>query len=206
MKKQTRLLCFPRLSRPRALRVAVHGCPSTWRSKLTIKNSPHVNKYFKWKLQEVKRDSNCSQVNPVLSLWSPKQWNRGSGFESHSGHYVFFCIATGRLSYHGVSETRLYKTWTSETLKRNGKGQWTKRKRPKYLTKIRKNIISLSLKLRVETVNFYHSFIHQWLYSPLLGSGLFFGFVIFFYTVGRTPRTGDQPVARPLPIHRTTQT
>jgi hypothetical protein len=27
-----------------------------------------------------------------------------------------------------------------------------------------------------------------------------------FYTVGRTPWTGDQPVARPLPAHRTAQT
>jgi hypothetical protein len=26
------------------------------------------------------------------------------------------------------------------------------------------------------------------------------------YTVGRTPRTGDQPVARSLPIHRSAQT
>jgi hypothetical protein len=26
------------------------------------------------------------------------------------------------------------------------------------------------------------------------------------YTVGRTPWMGDQPVARPLPAHRTTQT
>jgi hypothetical protein len=50
----------------------------------------------------------------------------------------------------------------------------------------------------------YSSFIHQWLYSPLLGPGLFFIFVIFF-TDGRTPWTGDQPVARPLPTHRTTQ-
>jgi hypothetical protein len=32
-----------------------------------------------------------------------------------------------------------------------------------------------------------------------------FGFLIL-YTVGRTPWTGDQPVARPLPTHRTTQT
>jgi hypothetical protein len=37
-----------------------------------------------------------------------------------------------------------------------------------------------------------------WLY------GRFFSFLIL-YTVGRTPRTGDQPVARPLPTHRTTQ-
>jgi hypothetical protein len=28
----------------------------------------------------------------------------------------------------------------------------------------------------------------------------------FFYTDGRTPWTSDQPVARSLPIHRTTQT
>jgi hypothetical protein len=47
------------------------------------------------------------------------------------------------------------------------------------------------------------SFIHQRLYSPLLGPGLFFSFVI--YTDGRTPWTSDQPVARPLPSHRTTQ-
>jgi hypothetical protein len=32
-------------------------------------------------------------------------------------------------------------------------------------------------------------------------------FLVFnLYTVGRTPWTGDQPVARPLPTHRTTQT
>jgi hypothetical protein len=40
---------------------------------------------------------------------------------------------------------------------------------------------------------------------PLLGLGRFFGFFIF-YKVDRTPWTGDQSVARPLPVHRTTQT
>jgi hypothetical protein len=44
-----------------------------------------------------------------------------------------------------------------------------------------------------------------WLYSPLLDLGRFFSFLTI-YTVGRTPWTGDQPVARPLPTHRTTQT
>jgi hypothetical protein len=34
---------------------------------------------------------------------------------------------------------------------------------------------------------------------------VFFSFLIL-YTVGRTPWTGDQRVARPLPTHRTTQT
>jgi hypothetical protein len=34
-----------------------------------------------------------------------------------------------------------------------------------------------------------------------LGLGRFFSFLIP-YTVGRTPWTGDQPVARPLPTHR----
>jgi hypothetical protein len=50
------------------------------------------------------------------------------------------------------------------------------------------------------------SFIHQWLYSFLLDPGLSFSFVIFFYAEGRTHWTGDQPVTRPLPTHRTTQT
>jgi hypothetical protein len=47
--------------------------------------------------------------------------------------------------------------------------------------------------------------IYLWLFSPLLNYGRFFSFFIP-YTVGRTPWTWDQPVARPLPAHRTTQT
>jgi hypothetical protein len=40
------------------------------------------------------------------------------------------------------------------------------------------------------------SFVEPW---------LLFSFLTL-YTVGRTPWMGDQPVARPLPTHRTTQT
>jgi hypothetical protein len=47
-------------------------------------------------------------------------------------------------------------------------------------------------------------FICLWLYSSLSDLGRFFSFLIP-YTVGRTPWTGDQPVARLLPTHRTTQ-
>jgi membrane protein DedA with SNARE-associated domain len=43
-----------------------------------------------------------------------------------------------------------------------------------------------------------------WLYSPLLNLGRFFSFLIL-YTVGRTPWTGDQLLARPLSTHRTTE-
>jgi hypothetical protein len=39
-----------------------------------------------------------------------------------------------------------------------------------------------------------HSFILKWPYSRLSGPGLFFSFVIYFYTDGRTPWTEDQPV------------
>jgi hypothetical protein len=52
----------------------------------------------------------------------------------------------------------------------------------------------------------YFPFIHQWLYSPLLGPGLFFSFIIFLYTDGRTPWMSDQLITRPLPTHRTIQT
>jgi hypothetical protein len=45
--------------------------------------------------------------------------------------------------------------------------------------------------------------IYLWLCSPLLDLGRFFSFLIL-YRIGRTPWTGDQPVARPLPTHRTT--
>jgi hypothetical protein len=50
-----------------------------------------------------------------------------------------------------------------------------------------------------------YTFIHLWLYRPLLGPDRFFSFVIL-YTVSRTPLTGDQRAARPLPTHRTAQT
>jgi hypothetical protein len=43
-----------------------------------------------------------------------------------------------------------------------------------------------------------------WLYRPL-DIGRFFSFLIL-YTASRTPWTGDHPIARPLPTHRTTQT
>jgi hypothetical protein len=42
-------------------------------------------------------------------------------------------------------------------------------------------------------------------YSPLLSLGRYFSSLIF-YRVSSTPRAGDQPVAMPLPTHRTTQT
>jgi hypothetical protein len=47
-------------------------------------------------------------------------------------------------------------------------------------------------------------FVSLWLYSPSLGLGRFFSFLIVS-TVGRTPWTWDQRVARPLPAHRTAQ-
>jgi hypothetical protein len=45
---------------------------------------------------------------------------------------------------------------------------------------------------------------YLWLYSPC-GHWPLFQF-LNLYTVGRTPWSGDQPDARPLPTHRTTQT
>jgi hypothetical protein len=54
-------------------------------------------------------------------------------------------------------------------------------------------------------LSIYPSIIYLWLCSPLLDFGRFFSF-LNFYTVGRTLWTGDQPVARPLPTHRKTQT
>jgi hypothetical protein len=47
--------------------------------------------------------------------------------------------------------------------------------------------------------------IHLSIYGSLLDLGRFFSFLIFD-TVGRTPWTGDQPVARSLPAHRSAQT
>jgi hypothetical protein len=50
------------------------------------------------------------------------------------------------------------------------------------------------------------SFIHQWLYSPFVGPWRLLQFHDHFYTDSRNPWTSDQPVARPLPTHRTART
>jgi hypothetical protein len=42
--------------------------------------------------------------------------------------------------------------------------------------------------------------------QPFVGPWPLLQFRNLFYTVGRTPWTGDQPVARPLPAHSTTKT
>jgi hypothetical protein len=52
-----------------------------------------------------------------------------------------------------------------------------------------------------------HSFIHSSVsLQPFVGPWRLLQFRNLFYTDGRTPWTGDQPVARPLPTHKTTQT
>ena len=50
-----------------------------------------------------------------------------------------------------------------------------------FLNNLLKTENVLSRKLLVHVIILYvYSFIHQWLYSPLLGPGLFFRFIIFF--------------------------
>jgi hypothetical protein len=46
---------------------------------------------------------------------------------------------------------------------------------------------------------------YLWLYVLLLDLARLFR-ILILYTDGRAPWTGDQPVARPLPTQRTTQT
>jgi hypothetical protein len=54
---------------------------------------------------------------------------------------------------------------------------------------------------------FIHSFIHSSMaLQPFVGPWPLLQFRNLFYTDGRTRWTSDQPVARPLPTHRTTQT
>jgi hypothetical protein len=48
-------------------------------------------------------------------------------------------------------------------------------------------------------------YLSLWLYTSLSDLGRF-SVSSSFYTVGRTPLTGDQPVGRPLPAHKTAQT
>jgi hypothetical protein len=57
-------------------------------------------------------------------------------------------------------------------------------------------------------LSFIHSFIHSPMaLQPFVRPWFLLQFLnLFFYTDGRTPWTRDQPVARPLPTRKTTQT
>jgi hypothetical protein len=62
---------------------------------------------------------------------------------------------------------------------------------------------SVPMFLQFWEMTIMHSFVYssQPLQPLSLGPGHFFSFVIL-YTVGKTPWTGDQSVARPLPTYR----
>jgi hypothetical protein len=49
-------------------------------------------------------------------------------------------------------------------------------------------------------------YLYLWLYIPFCWTLAFFFSFLILYTVGMTPWSRDQPVARPLPTHRRTQT
>jgi hypothetical protein len=55
-------------------------------------------------------------------------------------------------------------------------------------------------------INPYHYFIIMALRHLALPWSLFYFSFLILYTIGRTPWTGDKPLARPPPTHRTTQT
>jgi hypothetical protein len=70
------------------------------------------------------------------------------------------------------------------------------------------NIQSKGRCTHINLINLSASFVTRFFFSMTLqpfGPWPLFSFLIL-YTVGRTPWTGDQPVVRLLPTHRTTQT
>jgi hypothetical protein len=73
---------------------------------------------------------------------------------------------------------------------------------------MREALLCLFYSARFNVLECYliHSLINQWLYKPLCWAWPALQFRNLYYTVGSTPWTSDQPVARPLPTHSTTQT
>jgi hypothetical protein len=61
--------------------------------------------------------------------------------------------------------------------------------------------------ISVSSVGFYYSSVRPSMaLKPFVGPWPLIQFRIIFYTDSRIPWTGDQPVAKLLPAHRTTQT
>jgi hypothetical protein len=144
--------------------------------------------------------------------------------EIGTGHYTYISQKNYRLIritrlYHQSVFLTIWYTWNTVTWKQATALPVSAMFSAIYCRFILKHINVMTLFLPTQMFNtyttewqktgkirdVYYSFIHQWFYSFLLGPGCFFSFVML-YTVGKTLWTGDQPVARPLPTHRTTQT
>jgi hypothetical protein len=74
-------------------------------------------------------------------------------------------------------------------------------KSPAYI--VHKNSVK---KLNQTTSFLLITFIHSMVLQPFVGPWPLLQFRNPFYTNGRTPWTSDQPIARPLPTQRTTET
>jgi hypothetical protein len=72
------------------------------------------------------------------------------------------------------------------------------------LIKVQPFVKKLEFSLLTTSVHIWYSYLSMAL-QPFVEPWPLFQFDLFFYTVGRTPWTGEQPVARPLPAHRTAQ-
>jgi hypothetical protein len=77
--------------------------------------------------------------------------------------------------------------------------------RPSCCIKYGHSEISIRKENRENYDMYYHLLYLSMALQPFVRSFTLFSFLIL-YTVGRTPWTGDQLVAKPLPIRRTTQT
>jgi hypothetical protein len=64
----------------------------------------------------------------------------------------------------------------------------------------RRGVKPATYHLSYGTTTFYLSIYLSMALQPFIGPSPLFSF-LFFYTVGRTPWTGDQPVVRPVPTH-----
>jgi hypothetical protein len=71
-------------------------------------------------------------------------------------------------------------------------------------TRICLSALNYDLKSVINNSQWNISSTYLWLFSPC-GPWPLFQF-LNPYKLGRTPRTEDQPIARPLPVHRTAQT
>jgi hypothetical protein len=135
------------------------------------------------------------------------------GYRSGSRHYQIFWevvgLERGPLSLVSTIEELLRRNSSGSSLDNREYGRGDPLRRPRDTLYPQKLALTSPtcggrlgdiVRLRTKTTELLLR-----LYSPLLGLGSFSSFLIL-YTVGRTAWTRDQPVAGPLPIHRTIQT
>jgi hypothetical protein len=140
-----------------------------------------------------------SHLSRTSHLYLPRSWH------SSLFYHIIKLIQLYASHYVAVSSVRLDSTNIPSSTAVRDQLSLPHQKNPIIYIQECSKLSLILTKKQVHCQTQTHRSICLWLYSPFVRPWSLFHF-LNIYTVGRAPWTRDQPVARPLATHRTTQT